>query len=304
MCMYTYSIIIPHKNIPKLLQRCLDSIPRREDTQIIVVDDNSDPAKVDFTHFPDLSDPSVEVYFDKSGKGAGRARNIGLEHAKGKWLVFADADDYFYPNAFDVIDEKIAEADYDIIYFYCNSRDGETGELIEDRVSTIKQGIEEKNYDLLRYRSYVPWGKVVNSNLINSYGIKFDEVEVSNDVMFSALVGYYSKKIGIISQCLYCCTRNQGSLVFTQSITRIKKRLIVARRVNDFLYKKNIVGYHVPTEPLVILFFPRHPIMFIWGFFYGVYKDDRKNYFLEMSKRLYEGILGRILRRNLFTSRI
>ena len=87
--MYTYSIIIPHKNIPKLLQRCLDSIPRREDTQIIVVDDNSDPAKVDFTHFPGLSDPSVEVYFDKSGKGAGRARNIGLEHAKGKWLVFA-----------------------------------------------------------------------------------------------------------------------------------------------------------------------------------------------------------------------
>ena len=46
--MINYSIIIPHKNIPNLLQRCLDSIPNREDVQIIVVDDNSDPNIVDF----------------------------------------------------------------------------------------------------------------------------------------------------------------------------------------------------------------------------------------------------------------
>ena len=48
---YNYSIIIPHKNIPELLQRCLDSIPKREDIQIIVVDDNSDTNKVDFNSF-------------------------------------------------------------------------------------------------------------------------------------------------------------------------------------------------------------------------------------------------------------
>lgn len=47
-----YSIIIPHKNIPDLLRRCLDSIPQRPDIQIIVVDDNSSPDKVDFAHFP------------------------------------------------------------------------------------------------------------------------------------------------------------------------------------------------------------------------------------------------------------
>ena len=49
--MINYSIIIPHKNIPNLLQRCLDSIPNREDVQIIVVDDNSDPNIVDLISF-------------------------------------------------------------------------------------------------------------------------------------------------------------------------------------------------------------------------------------------------------------
>ena len=43
--MIVYSFIIPHKNCPVLLNRCLDSIPIRDDVQIIVVDDNSDVDK-------------------------------------------------------------------------------------------------------------------------------------------------------------------------------------------------------------------------------------------------------------------
>ena len=49
-----YSVIIPHKNTPELLQRCLASIPKRVDIQVIVVDDNSDLDKVDFYHFPGI----------------------------------------------------------------------------------------------------------------------------------------------------------------------------------------------------------------------------------------------------------
>ena len=42
---FNYSFIIPHKNCPDLLQRCVDSIPERDDVQVIVVDDNSDNEK-------------------------------------------------------------------------------------------------------------------------------------------------------------------------------------------------------------------------------------------------------------------
>lgn len=38
-----YSVIIPHKDIPDLLDRLLRSIPKREDIEVFVVDDNSDP---------------------------------------------------------------------------------------------------------------------------------------------------------------------------------------------------------------------------------------------------------------------
>ena len=117
--MINYSIIIPHKNIPKLLQRCLNSIPQRDDLEIIVVDDNSDPSIVDFGQFPGAGRSDVSFFFDKSGKGAGRARNIGLQHAQGKWLLFADADDFFkgghvyQKGYFDYERDGFGEVEYD-----------------------------------------------------------------------------------------------------------------------------------------------------------------------------------------------
>ena len=101
-----YSIIIPHKNIPQLLQRCLDSIPIRDDVQVIVVDDNSDTDKANFDNFPKQKGKNYEYYLTKEGKGAGYARNVGLEHAKGKWVMFSDADDYFLPSFDNILNEN------------------------------------------------------------------------------------------------------------------------------------------------------------------------------------------------------
>lgn len=63
-----YSIIIPHKNIPHLLQRCLDSIPQRKDVQIIIIDDDSSPEIVDFVHFPGQNRTDVEVVLQRRRK--------------------------------------------------------------------------------------------------------------------------------------------------------------------------------------------------------------------------------------------
>lgn len=80
-----YSFIIPHRNVPHLLQRCIDSIPKRDDIQIIIVDDNSDPKIVNFECFPGLNEKCVEVYFTKEGSGICQEYRIDL--CKGK-MVF------------------------------------------------------------------------------------------------------------------------------------------------------------------------------------------------------------------------
>ena len=90
-----YSIIIPHYDIPDLLVRCLKSIPVREDVQVIVVDDYSPGNEEYAARYPELTRPFVEFYTTASHGGAGCARNVGLQHARGRWLAFADADDFW-----------------------------------------------------------------------------------------------------------------------------------------------------------------------------------------------------------------
>ena len=58
-----------------------------DEIQIIIIDDNSNSESVDFSHFPGNGRKNTEVLFTKEGKGAGYARNIGLSHARGKWII-------------------------------------------------------------------------------------------------------------------------------------------------------------------------------------------------------------------------
>ena len=111
-----FSIIIPHFDIPDLLMRCLKSIPVSKDIQVIVVDDNSPDADTYLERYPELSRPYLEFLSAPKNGGAGYARNIGLDHANGKWLLFADADDFFVEDMYDIISSN-ADSEADVIYF-------------------------------------------------------------------------------------------------------------------------------------------------------------------------------------------
>ena len=74
-----YSIIIPHHNIPNLLQRLLDSIPVRSDTEVIVIDDGSSEDVVKKLKEFEKSYLNTRFIYSKESKGGGAARNIGIK---------------------------------------------------------------------------------------------------------------------------------------------------------------------------------------------------------------------------------
>lgn len=236
-----YSIIIPHKNIFKLLKRCLNSIPRRKDVQIIVIDDNSNFKNLESAEFPGIKDPFVEVVFAKEGKGAGYARNIGLKKALGKWIIFADADDYFNYCIFDILDEYV-NSDYDIIYFKNTSldcdmytlalRDHELNRYIDKYLALPVQ----RNENLLKYDNTVPWAKIFKASLIKKHNISFDEVSNFNDVTFNYLAGFYSSKIIADPRALYCVTRRDNSITFSKNTIdrELNKIYIYGKRYKFF----------------------------------------------------------------------
>lgn len=249
----TYSIIIPHKNIPNLLKRCLDSVPQRDDTEIIVVDDNSDQEIVDFEKFPGLDRGDVHVVFDKVGGGGGHARNVGLSHAKGKWVMFVDADDFFNYCINDVLDEY-KESASDVIFFKANSVDSYTYEPRKRSVHLNQMIDDYKNNptiasDELRYSFGEPWCRLIRHSLIEKHNLCFEETSIHNDTAFAYRLGHVAENIAVDSRYIYTLTYRSNSVSVSISEAKKLERIKVFSRAKSFFMEHGINREPIMNEP-------------------------------------------------------
>ena len=211
---FLYSIIIPHYNSPDLLARMLKSIPVREDIQVIVVDDCS--MVEDVAKLKTLKHKNLELYLQPENHGAGYARNVGLDHAKGKWVLVVDADDVFAENAFDVFD-KYMDSDIDYLCFIVQSvgndmkPDGATI-VSSESIKAYCTNPNETNLCLLKYRNLICRNKMVSMDYIRKHRIRFEESIVNNDVYFGLSVGHYGEKFIALPDILYYSVRSEGSI--------------------------------------------------------------------------------------------
>lgn len=236
-----YSIIIPHYNDLERLKNLVSTIPDRTDIEIIIIDDNS---KVfpDIKNFPNRN---ITILLNDSGvQSAGTCRNIGLKKAKGKWLLFADSDDFFTSNAYDILDDY-ANKHYDIIYFSPTSLDLINGSFSNRHLSyvgLVKNYIKNKNYDI-NYRFYVPWSKLISHSFIKKNQILFDEIIASNDVMFSLKAGIKATCIKAVDKAIYCVTKREGSLTTLVDNESLNVRYQVSLKRNAILDELSLSLY-------------------------------------------------------------
>ncbi len=236
----TFSIIIPHKEIPDLLMRCLKSIPVSEDIQVIVVDDNSADADTYLERYPELSRPYLEFIRTTKGGGAGYARNVALEHAEGRWILFADADDFFVDDLNEIICSYV-DSEADVIYFRKRSVLSEDIGVENNRSSYIDKIIDQYLTDgdeyPVRFKLPTPWGKMIKRDLLVKHSIRFDEIVYSADVFFSLLVGYYAETINVVNRVLYVVTCRPDSLSadFCSKPGELKQRTEVTFRCDKFM---------------------------------------------------------------------
>lgn len=253
-----YSIIIPHYNSSKLLERMLKSIPKREDIQVIVVDDCSKEEEI--VNLKTLTHTNLEIYFQSSNHGAGAARNVGLEHVKGKWVIVVDADDVFAPNAFDVFD-KYKDCNIDHLGFCIKCVDTNTllsnGRRIvsDESVRKYLKNRNKKTDFLYRYKNTVCWNKLVSSQFLESNNIRFEDCQVNNDVLYALLVGYHAHNYKVIKDELYYFTENSDSITHqNRSVEREFLFYLQAQKRNGF-YKAIGLNYY-PFYRADILYVP------------------------------------------------
>lgn len=238
----TYSFIIPHKNAPRLLRRCVDSIPRRDDIQIIVVDDDSKTDIVNWGSFDWGDQACIELICTHGLHSAGAVRNEGLKCAKGKWLLFADCDDYYKEGFINKLD-NYKNGNFDAIFFGFEIT--YNGVMLKVEKSTPHQRLyldyeQDKNkWEEIRYIKS-PWVKMVSKDFINKYHIQFEDVILGNDVWFSYQVGFYTKKYMVLTERLYVYNVHSKSISRERTVDKDVVQIETYVKQNAFF---NFIGH-------------------------------------------------------------
>lgn len=237
---YNYTVIIPFRDCTDTLRIACNSIPVRDDIQVIVIDNAQCPIGADA--IKDFNNPDILYLTSSPLKGAGCARNVGLEKSEGKYLLFLDADDYFTPDAFETFDAELSSG-YDIIYFNATSiilKSSKVGKRHLTINEKIKKAKNEGNEDVLRYQFVNPVCKMVLRSLVTKYNIRFQEVPASNDLMFSVKSGHYAEKVKAVDKIVYVITVGEEgtSLTRTKTLKNEESRFYVM--VDWYLFLKEI----------------------------------------------------------------
>ena len=252
--MIDLTIIVPHFNTPHYLEILLKSIPKHDNIQVIVIDDKSDMLLQDFEILKaDKSFAHVSFLNNATEiKNAGTCRNIGLKHAIGKWVLFADADDYFLDGFYETV-KKFFCQDYDVVFFVPTSVDIDTNTkaLRHKRYADIMLNYADKpnlQHELeLRYFIAAPWSKMVRLDLIKENGIAFDEVVASNDLSYSVKIGHYMRKFCVSRNVIYIATQHKKSL------TRTHDEAIYDARIEVFLWQYSFLRQNLSKESFRVI---------------------------------------------------
>jgi len=209
--------------------------------QIIVVDDNSDVKEVNGISLQTLPEryPNIEFIWGKNEdgrKGAGYARNLGLERAKGKWLIFADADDFFMPCFNEVLDKYIDDEN-EIIYFYVTSADSDTLKPTtrHQYIIDCMKKVQQTNDWETMYQVNVPWGRLIKRKTVKDNCIQFQETSYANDVLFGLKLTNTAKKKIISHNEIYCVTSRVDSMMGNNTTNSMLVRFQTCCDAVDYL---------------------------------------------------------------------
>lgn len=239
------SIIIPHYNLPhELLKRCLHSIISTglsiDDYEVIIVDDGSDNAPTWATSLQD----NIKLTVAQHG-GPGHARNVGIEHAAGTYIMFMDADDSLSDNReiFNCIEKLKSERPQILRYRYTVVKEGSIPTSPKKKRTKFSNTISGAAYMKSNNLSGSSCTFFFQRELAVKKGITFPTNTFHEDEEFNTIIHYHAQTLIDSDAVLYnYCTRS-GSTTANKSRTfekqRIENLLHIIERIHRFAKANN-----------------------------------------------------------------
>lgn len=252
------SVVIPVYNAEKYLHRCIESILAQQfkDLELLLIDDGSSDDSGRICDEYATKDERV-VVFHRKNSGASASRNFGIEHAKGHYVCFVDADDYVDA---DYISGMLAAVSNDDDADICLSgmkrdADGKISQMLcfERQVLQLSDLTSELFYRTILHRG--PCCKLFRNEILNRQQIRFPEgISFGEDAVFYYQYLLCCKSIAYADNSSYYYVAHEGVSLSTrihqpeQLVFHIKSRYELTQQ----LVEKNGLSIEFPEEFYVI----------------------------------------------------
>lgn len=251
-----FTFVIPVYNVETYLLDCVSSIISQsfEDYEIILVDDGSPDNCPKICDSLALKYNFIKVIHKENG-GSSSARNVGLQEARGEYVIFLDSDDkWIDKNALYLISDLINKYKPDLIAFGVEDYDPNTERKIISRgkynQELLNSASKEDLIDHLIFTNNFPgaaWMLVVSRHLLNNNEISFKEGVTAEDFDWIVKVFCAANSIKVLDRIVYQyrCV-NDGSIT---SRPRLSGVLGIHNAISNWLsldfrnYPQSITDY-------------------------------------------------------------
>ena len=197
------SVIIPVYNTGKYLERCIDSLLcNKNKPEILIIDDHSTDNSLEIAYKLSKKSEVIKVISLSQNKGVSNARNIGIKEATGEFLMFADSDDWYEPNAIDILlsAAKNNHADFVMANYYISY---ENKKIKVDTTSYFSKNKITKK-EVISHMSLTSCSKLIKKDLFLNKHIFYPlDVKRCEELTVIPILAFYAKKPMVIDETLY-----------------------------------------------------------------------------------------------------
>lgn len=205
------TVVIPVYNVEAYLNKCIQSVLNQSynDMEILLINDGSTDGSGKICRQYEAADTRIR-YFEKENEGSGAARNLGIRLAKGEYITFLDADDWWDKNYGKKMMEYAEISDIVVCDLcYVDDVDGKRQEYVSrirmpDRVVQLS----DTDKDFINKGRTFLCGKIFRTNIFRKYNI-WQPTMAINDIPIVPLLIALSEKICRIGEPLYFYLRTR-----------------------------------------------------------------------------------------------
>ena len=233
------SLVVPVYNVQLYIEKCIRSLERQDISEdayeILIIDDGSPDDSVSIIKRLQYEYSNIRLLHKANG-GLGSARNCGIRHAEGEYIMFVDSDDYIEDNVFAIILRELFENELDYLgYTIFDVKGGVSKNGFENirRPLEIIDGLEYiKNYQI----AISACVHVLKTKIYRENNIYFDEDIVHEDYHFVLRMYQFCKRMKFIDLHVYnYVIKESGTITSTKTVAQYCKSLNSWKRIVESL---------------------------------------------------------------------